>query len=466
MSTINFSDLSLPKAQLQNLEALGYHQMTPIQASSLPAILKGQDLIGQAQTGSGKTAAFGIGLLEKIDLKRFTTQGLVICPTRELAEQVRQEIRRLGRYLPNLKISAICGGAPIHRQIHALSQHAPHIAVGTPGRLLDHLGRGTLDLSEVAVLVLDEADRMLDMGFADEVAGIISYLPKKRQTLLFSATFPAEIRRMSRQFQHRPKEVVVEAVAENQPKIAQSIILLDDGRDKLAATAALLYQYQPPSCVIFCNTIATTIEVATFLQEQKIDALALHGDLDQKDRDQVLIQFSNRSCRVLVATDVAARGLDIDDLSLVLNFDVPFDPEVYIHRIGRTGRAGKEGRAFTFSLTEKQQRIEMIEAALGETISRLSATELDERSTAPRAPLKAEMVTIEINEGRKAKISAGDILGALTAHQEIAGSDVGKITLMPMKAYVAVSRKVAKLAVDQIWRRPIKGIECRARVLR
>lgn len=462
MSTLHFSDLSLPKAQLRNLEELGYHQMTPIQASSLPTILKGGDLIGQAQTGSGKTAAFGIGLLEAIDLKHFTTQGLVICPTRELAEQVRQEIRRLGRYLPNLKISAICGGVPIRHQIHSLSQHAPHIAVGTPGRLLDHLGRGTLDLSYTKVLVLDEADRMLDMGFADEVAEIIRYIPKKRQTLLFSATFPEDIRRMSRQFQHRPKEVVVEALVENRPKISQSVVLVEDGRDKPAVTAEILYHYRPQSSVIFCNTIATTIEVTDFLQRHRIDALALHGDLDQKDRDQVLIQFSNRSCPVLVATDVAARGLDIDDLSLVLNFDVPFDPEVYVHRIGRTGRAGKEGRALTFSLSYKQERIEMIEAALEQQFPRISASDLK----GTPAPLHAEMVTIEINEGRKAKISAGDILGALTANEAISGSDVGKITLLPMKAYVAIKAPLAKVAVDQIWRRPIKGIECRARVLR
>lgn len=437
--------------------------MTPIQAASLPAILKGRDLLGQAQTGSGKTAAFGIGLLETIDARQFTTQSLIICPTRELADQVSKELRRLGRYIPNLKISTVCGGTPIKRQIHAMGQHAPHIAVGTPGRLLDHLERRTLDLSHVKVVVLDEADRMLDMGFFDEVDEIIEYTPRKRQTLLFSATYPEDIQAISRRIQHKPEMVVIEDAPSEAPKIEQSVVTLEDGRDKSDATLNLLYHFAPESAVVFCNTIASTIELTEFLQDHDIDTLALHGDLDQRERDQVLLRFSNRSCRVLVATDVAARGLDIEDLAMVINYDVPFDPEVYVHRIGRTGRAGKMGIAVSLSLAGKGHRLEEIEDYIDQKLAEISYAKLQQSKA---IPLIAPMLTIEISEGKKSKISAGDILGALTSRGGIQGSDVGKISLFPMQSYVAVTRDQAEKAVDQIWNVTLKGLRCRARIVK
>lgn len=466
MSIQKFSELSLPKAQLLNLKDLGYNAMTPIQAAALPAILKGQDLVGQAKTGSGKTAAFGIGLLEAIDVTRFTTQSLVICPTRELADQVSKELRRLARYIPNLKISSICGGVPIKRQIHAMGQHAPHIAVGTPGRLLDHLERQTLNLDHLRVLVLDEADRMLDMGFAEEMDAIINFAPNKRQTLLFSATFPANIQSVSRRIQNKPVMVKVEEEKSEAPKIDQSVILLEDGRDKELVVSRLLFRYQPESTVVFCNTIQACIDLETYLMKQGIDTLALHGDLEQRDRDRVLLRFSNHSCRVLVATDVAARGLDIEDLSMVINFDLPFDAEVYVHRIGRTGRAGKTGMAISLNLATKQHRLQEIEDYMDIKIPQVSEKTLE--GVKP-VTLVAPMVTIEINEGRKSKISAGDILGALTAKTGIrgglSGGDVGKITLFPMNAYVAVTRESGEAAVDQIWNGTLKGLRCRARIV-
>lgn len=463
MSNQKFSSLPLPQTQLSNLQDLGYVAMTPIQAASLPAILKGRDLLGQAQTGSGKTAAFGIGLLETIDARQFTTQSLIICPTRELADQVSKELRRLGRYIPNLKISTVCGGTPIKRQIHAMGQHAPHIAVGTPGRLLDHLERRTLDLSHVKVVVLDEADRMLDMGFFDEVDEIIEYTPRKRQTLLFSATYPEDIQAISRRIQHKPEMVVIEDAPSEAPKIEQSVVTLEDGRDKSDATLNLLYHFAPESAVVFCNTIASTIELTEFLQDHDIDTLALHGDLDQRERDQVLLRFSNRSCRVLVATDVAARGLDIEDLAMVINYDVPFDPEVYVHRIGRTGRAGKMGIAVSLSLAGKGHRLEEIEDYIDQKLAEISYAKLQQSKA---IPLIAPMLTIEISEGKKSKISAGDILGALTSRGGIQGSDVGKISLFPMQSYVAVTRDQAEKAVDQIWNVTLKGLRCRARIVK
>ncbi len=462
MSIQKFSELSLPSEQLDNLKDLGYLSMTPIQAAALPAILSGKDIVGQAKTGSGKTAAFGIGLLETIDATQFTTQSLVLCPTRELADQVSKELRRLARYIPNLKISSICGGVPIARQIHSMSQHAPHIAVGTPGRILDHLKRDTLSLKKVKIFVLDEADRMLDMGFADEMDAIIGYLPKQRQTLLFSATFPANIQSISHRIQKNPTMISIEETKSEAPKIEQSIITYDDNSQKNEIVAKLLYKYEPESTVIFCNTIAACQDLEDYLYQQDIDVLSLHGDLEQRERDQVLLRFSNRSCRVLVATDVAARGLDIADLSMVINYDLPFDPEVYVHRIGRTGRAGKTGLAASLVVANKLHRLEEIEAYIETTIPKYSAKELKNIQS---ISLIAAMVTIEISEGKKSKISAGDILGALTAKGTIKGTDVGKITLFPMQAYVAVSRKYAKDAVDQIWASPIKGMRCRARIL-
>ncbi len=462
MSIQKFSELSLPSAQLDNLKDLGYLSMTPIQATALPAILSGKDIVGQAKTGSGKTAAFGIGLLETIDATQFTTQSLVLCPTRELADQVSKELRRLARYIPNLKISSICGGVPIARQIHSMSQHPPHIAVGTPGRILDHLKRDTLNLKKVKMFVLDEADRMLDMGFADEMDAIIGYLPKQRQTLLFSATFPANIQSISHRIQKNPAMIAIEETKSEAPKIEQSIVTYDDHAQKNEIVAKLLYKYEPESTVIFCNTIAACQDLEDYLYQQDIDVLSLHGDLEQRDRDQVLLRFSNRSCRVLVATDVAARGLDISDLSMVINYDLPFDPEVYVHRIGRTGRAGKTGIAASLVQANKLHRLEEIEAYIEKNIPQSSAKDL--KNIQPIS-LIAPMVTIEISEGKKSKISAGDILGALTARGEIKGADVGKITLFPMQAYVAVSRKYAKDAVDQIWSSPIKGMRCRARIV-
>ncbi len=463
MTTQKFSELPISKAQIHNLNELGYLSMTPIQAQSLPLILKGKDIVGQAKTGSGKTAAFGIGLLETIEIDRFVTQGLIICPTRELADQVSKELRRLGRTLPNLKIGTLCGGQPVARQIHSIVQHPPHIVVGTPGRLLDHLSRETLSLSDVKMLVLDEADRMLDMGFAEEMDAIIEKAPKKRQTLLFSATFPDNIRSMSAHIQNAPEMIKVEDNPENAPKIAQSAMILGEEDDKNEITATLLFLHQPESTVIFCNTIRACQALEDYLCDERIDARALHGDLDQAERDTVLLQFSNHSCRVLVATDVAARGLDIKDLSMVINYDLPFDPEVYVHRIGRTGRAGKEGIAINLVSERKRSTLEIFEEMVG---SKITEDTPDQLGSPTRKPIESEMITIEINGGKKAKISAGDLLGVLTQNPTIKGADVGKITLFPYHSYVAVKRNIAPIACKQLDHASIKGFKCKARVMR
>ncbi|MGL4605617.1 MAG: ATP-dependent RNA helicase DbpA [Iodobacter sp.] len=342
MNITSFANLPLSPAMLQNLDSLGYVEMTDIQARSLPLILERRDLIAQAKTGSGKTAAFGIGMLHKLNPSYFAIQGLVICPTRELADQVAKELRRLARFTDNIKVLTLCGGAPMGPQIASL-QHGAHIIVGTPGRLRDHLGRASIDLSTVQTLVLDEADRMVDMGFYDEIAGIVSACPTRRQTLLFSATYPDNIRKDSAKFLKLPAEVKVEAQhADSQ--IEQRFYSVEH-EERNAAVAQLLNHYKPVSTLAFCNTKIHCRELAAELRAQGFSALALYGELEQRERDEILVQFSNQSCSVLVATDVAARGLDIQSLGAVINVDVSKDTEVHIHRIGRTGRGHDKGLA-------------------------------------------------------------------------------------------------------------------------
>jgi ATP-independent RNA helicase DbpA len=334
--------------------------MTPVQAQSLPAILQRKDVIIQAKTGSGKTAAFGIGLLHHLNPRFFGVQALVMCPTRELAEQVGEAIRQLASRMRNIKVVMLCGGKPFGPQRDSL-EHGAHIVVGTPGRIQDHLQRQTLDLTGVATFVLDEADRMLDMGFAEVMATITAALPKKRQTLLLSATFPEDIKKMSRAIQRQPIEVKVDAVLTHDETVLEQLFFEIQKHERNTALLALFEHYQPGNAMVFCNTKKQCAEVAAFLQEHDIEAAAIHGDLDQRDRDQVLLQFTNNSCPVLVASDVAARGLDIPALAMVVNFELPRDGDTYVHRIGRTGRAGETGQAFSLVTPSEAPRLRVIE---------------------------------------------------------------------------------------------------------
>jgi len=337
-----FSSLPLSAAMLANLESLGYSEMTPIQAQSLPVMLKGMDLIAQAKTGSGKTAAFGIGLLNPLNPRYFGCQALVICPTRELADQVAKELRRLARSADNIKILTLCGGVPFGPQIGSL-EHGAQIIVGTPGRIQQHLSKGTLKLDGLNTLVLDEADRMLDMGFYDSIAEIIEQTPSRRQTLLFSATYPSSIKQLSAKFMRDPQQVKAEAFHDD-TQIEQRFYEIAP-EERMEAVVKLLNCYRPQSCVAFCFTKQQCQEVVDHLTAKGISAAALHGDLEQRDRDQVLAMFANRSLSVLVATDVAARGLDIDALDMVINVELARDAEIHVHRVGRTGRAGNQGLA-------------------------------------------------------------------------------------------------------------------------
>ncbi|EMR11925.1 ATP-dependent RNA helicase DbpA [Methylophaga lonarensis MPL] len=457
MSNHDFASLSVSAAQLKALETLEYHQMTPIQAQSLPAILQGQDLIAQAKTGSGKTAAFGIGLLQAINPRFFGVQALVLCPTRELADQVAKEIRKLASFMPNIKLVLLCGGKPIGPQIGSL-EHGAHVVVGTPGRVQDHLRKNTLKLDGLKTLVLDEADRMLDMGFAEVMQDIIDQTPKQRQTLLFSATYPDDIRKISKQFQNNPVSVTVES--EHRPDVIEQVFYEVSKQDRDNTLLALFEHYQPRNAIVFCHTKKQCDEVANLLQQHRITALPIHGDLEQRDRDQVLVRFANNSCSVLVATDVAARGLDIKALEMVINYELPRDPEIYVHRIGRTGRAGETGIAMSIVTPAETPRIMAIENTLKQPgrCDVLASLRRDKAFT-----MEAPMTTIQLDAGRKSKLRPGDILGALTGDAGLKGSQIGKIDIFDMSSYVAVENAAVRQAINYLAQGKIKGRSIRAR---
>jgi len=454
-----FSSLPLLPALLDNLQGLGFEQMTPIQAQSLPLILAGRDLIAQAKTGSGKTAAFGLGVLQKLDVDRLVPQALLVCPTRELADQVAQELRRLARRIPNVKILTLCGGAAARPQAESLAR-GTHLVVGTPGRIQDHLVRGSLDLSALNTLVLDEADRMVDMGFYDDIVAIASHCPAKRQTLLFSATYPDNIRKLSARFLRNPAEVKVQA-QHDASRIEQIFYEIAEG-ERLDAVATLLAHFRPVSTLAFCNTKIRSHDLVERLQALGISAQALNGDLEQRERDEILIQFANQSCSVLVATDVAARGLDIQNLEAVINVDVTKDTEVHVHRIGRSGRGDQKGLALSLCAPEEMRWATLIEQYQGTPLKWADLKSLRPKSD---RPLRAPMITLCIQGGKKDKLRPGDLLGALTGEGGLAFEQVGKINITEFSAYVALDRRIAKQAFARISNNNIKGRKFRMRFM-
>ncbi len=455
-----FDTLALSAATLENLLRLGYLEMTAIQAASLPPALQGRDLIAQAKTGSGKTAAFALALLARLDLRRFEVQALVLCPTRELADQVTTEVRRLARAEDNVKVVTLSGGVPLRGQTSSLERGA-HVVVGTPGRVLDHLERGHLRLASLATLVLDEADRMLDMGFFDDIAKVVRQCPAARQTLLFSATYPQGIAQLAAQFLREPVTVKVQAQHTEQQIDQRWYEVREDQR--LPTVARLLEHFRPARTLAFCNTKARCRDLAGLLQAQGYSALALHGDLEQRDRDQVLVSFVNRSCSVLVATDVAARGLDVAGLEAVVNVDISPDAQAHVHRIGRTGRAGETGLALSPASLDEMGSVGRIE----ELQARPSAWHaLSDLTPAPGGRLLPAMATVHIQAGRKDKIRAGDVLGALTADLGYTREQVGKIDINEFATYVAVDRTIAHEAAARLNGGRIKGRTVKARLLK
>jgi len=455
----DFATLPLSPQALANLTQLGYLQMTPIQAASLPVALLGKDLIAQAKTGSGKTAAFALALLANLNPRRFAVQAMVLCPTRELADQVTTEIRRLARAEENIKVVTLCGGVALRGQLASL-EHGAHIVVGTPGRIMDHLDRGSLNLEALNTLVLDEADRMLDMGFFEDIVKVARLCPKERQTLLFSATYPEGIQKLAAQFMKSPQQITVQAQHE-EGKIVQRWYQVKN-TERLHAVSLLLNHFRPQSSLAFCNTKQQCRDLVQVLQAQGFSALALFGELEQRERDQVLVQFANRSCSVLVATDVAARGLDIADLEAVINVDVTPDSEVHIHRIGRTGRGEAQGLALNLASMDEMGSVGKIEQLQGRESEWHPLAEL----TADAAgPLQPPMATLQIVGGRKEKIRAGDVLGALTGEAGFTRDQVGKINVNEFSTYVAVDRRIAREAAHKLSTGRVKGKTVKVRLL-
>ena len=457
----SFELLPLREELLKNLASLNYATMTPIQMQSLPIMLNNGDVIAQAKTGSGKTAAFGLTLLNRLKVEHYAIQALILCPTRELADQTSLVLRQLARLMPNVKILNLSGGVAMKPQLDSL-RHSAHIIVGTPGRVLKHLDKASLSLEHLQMLVLDEADRMLDMGFIDEIKSIITVCPKRRQTLLFSATYPNEIKKLAKQFMQSPKEIRIET-SHTDYDIEQRFYEVSNQANKFPLLKSLLQHYKPSSALIFCNTKQQTTDLADMLCKARFSAVALNGDMEQSERDLARVRFVNQSCSILVATDVAARGLDIKELPAVVNFELAFDHDVHIHRIGRTGRAGHKGLALSLTTPADAERIIEIETHLNHPVVWGEANELKGNESTVMAP---EMVTLCLSAGKKDKIRPGDILGALTKEAGLAGDKIGKIDIAAFHSFVAVHRSQADKALQHLQNGKLKGRKVNVRKMR
>jgi ATP-independent RNA helicase DbpA len=443
LSTLAFSTLPLAPAWLENLEQLGYVAMTPIQALALPAMLEGRDVLGQAATGTGKTAAFGLALLSRITPRGDRPGALVLCPTRELAAQVAEELRRLARPLPHTRVLTLSGGTSVQRERASL-EHGVDVIVGTPGRVHDHLVRERLDLSGIRTLVLDEADRMLEMGFVETVGAIARAVPGKHQTLLFSATFPDGVRALSTTYQRDALHVSVpvEDVASRITQVLYGV----ERTERVPALIRILGHHRPESAIVFCNHRETCDEVADALAKSGFAAVALHGGMEQHDRNTVLLMLRNGSLRVVVATDVAARGLDIDDLGAIINFDLPREPDVFVHRIGRTARAGRSGLAISLVAPGLDSDARILEGLRQGPLAGVATSQVP--SAEAQLPPPAAMVTIAIQGGRHDRLRPGDIVGALTTGVGLAATDIGQIAVNDRISFVAIVASVAKRALD------------------
>lgn len=436
-----FDSLPLRPQLFKALARLGFTAMTPIQNDALPPILAGKNVIARSATGSGKTLAFSLGVLEKIDPKRFEIQSLLLCPTRELAEQVAKTVRSLASEIGNVKVLSLCGGVPMRGQIHSL-KHGAHIIVGTPGRVLKLLQIDALSLSAVKTTVLDEADHMIDMGFIEDIGAILEYVPRNAQHLLFSATYPDEILSLASSIISDPVFIRSESPVQV-PRIEEIAYRCTD---KPTAIASIMATHDLDGVMIFCNTKIQTDALCTALNAMGIHALALHGDMEQFDRNEAIIQFRNGSATALVATDVAGRGIDIDGLDAIINYDVPTQKERYLHRIGRTGRAGKSGLAITLCDDETPLRAIDVDLPLRPLID-----------ASPKRLLRTSLQTLCIDAGRKEKLRPGDIVGALIHECGLTKDQIGKIDQLDHLSYVALPRSLGEKIYQNLKNRPIKG---------
>ncbi len=447
-----FNTLPLKAELLRNLEDLKFNSMTPIQKESLPLILEGSDIIAKAKTGSGKTAAFALGILNKLILDQKEPQSLILCPTRELADQVAKEVRMLARALSNIKVVTICGGTAEFHQDRSLSYGA-HIVVGTPGRVLKLLKKETLNINKVTQFVLDEADRMLDMGFEKELREIERYVPKERQSMLFSATFPYSIADLSKNIQ---TDAITVKVDTDHAKniIDETFYELESHKDKNEALLSVLGKLKPQRFIVFCKTKQIADSVVKFLDRNNIIAASIHGDVEQNERTTVLEMFKNNSLSALVATDVAARGLDVKELEAVINYDLPVDTEDYVHRIGRTGRAGLSGVAVSFLVEKEDYKLEKLSEYLERKVQTTSFNALD---FTEKYDLLPPMDTMYISGGKKNKLRPGDIVGALIGEAGLESDDIGNILITNIVSYVAIKKEKIAEAIEKLNKGKIKS---------
>jgi len=426
----------IPSALLETLNILNFTTMSEIQEKAINPILDGSDILAQSKTGSGKTLAFGLPCVMRTNTTNYKPQTIIITPTRELADQIAVELRRVAAYKANLKILTLYGGVPLRAQAESLAKGA-HILIGTPGRIQDHLAKETLVLDSIKTLILDEADRMLDMGFYDEIVKIGSNMPRSKQTLLFSATFPENIEKLAKALLNQPITIKVDTVLEEN-KINE---LVYETEDKLKTLSALIQSYKPESLLIFCNTKVQVISLTDTLAGRGHSVIDIHGDLDQRDRNESVIAFSNSSKRIMVATDVASRGLDIKDIALVINYDLPFDSEVYTHRIGRTGRADATGIAISLFSPKDSEKCSYV-------LQKAKKAEMKELRVDAKFKMVSEYDTLCLNGGKKTKLRAGDILGTLCKEIGIDNGMIGKINITDTKSYIALHHTV----IDKVFK--------------
>lgn len=440
MNPLHFQDLSLSQEIQQAVAEMGFTEPSAIQLQAIPLLLAGSDLIGQAQTGTGKTAAFAIPTLEKIKPNLFKPQTLVLCPTRELANQVAEEFKKLGKYKKGIHTAAVYGGESIGLQIKAL-RRGVHIVIGTPGRIIDHIERGTLDLENINQIILDEADEMLNMGFIDDIEKILSHMPAERQTVFFSATMPAPILALTKKYQKNPQIVKVTPKQLTNLSIDQSFYKVRN-EHKTELLYRLVELHNLKSIVVFCNTKQQVDELVGALQQHGLIAEALHGDLRQNQRNQVMAKFRTGGVNVLVATDVAARGIDVENVEAVINYDTPLDPEYYVHRIGRTGRAGKSGKSFTFVNSREMGRIWDIERFASIKIAQGKIPSLQDVWVYRQSQF-AERIQNEIEKGDLEYFQ--EMIGQIKAE----GGDLETITAALLKMHLGTPRTGTDLLLEE-----------------
>ncbi len=470
MKTLQFEDFKLDPALLKSIKLLGYKKPTEVQEQVIPSLLENIDIVVKSETGSGKTAAFAIPIIEQVNWDDNEPQVLVLTPTRELAQQVQEEMFNIGRF-KRMKVSAVYGKSPIKSQIKELKQKT-HIVVGTPGRVRDHIKRGTLNLSNIKYLVLDEADEMLNMGFVDQIESILNELPRNYVMTLLSATLPENISDLCNNYMSSPIIVEIEAVTTKQQiKQVRYNVKKNEKMDLLLDLTTL---ENPESCIIFCNTRLEVDYVHKTLQKWSYPCQKIHGGMEQDDRTKVMKNFRKGHFRYLVATDVAARGIDIDDISLVVNYDLPEEPEVYIHRIGRTGRQDKSGKAVSLVSsndayllkgiqrliddeipTEEKPSREAIESMRHEFEEKISKK--PELRVEKSATLNTEILKLHINAGKKTKMRAGDIVGALCNIEGMTADDIGNISITDVSTFVEILNNKGEMVFKTLQETPIKG---------